>query len=225
MNELNRKAVTAIVRTLIVLIAAVFLPVGTLNYWQGWVCLLAFSVPATAITVYVAKNDPALLERRLKAGPRAEKEKGQKIVQAITSVVFLADFVFPAFDHRFGWSSVPASASMAGALLMVLGFAITFEVFKANSYTSGIIEVAAEQKVVSTGPYAIMRHPMYSGAWIMLFGIPLALGSFWGMLVNIPLFAGIVWRLLDEEKFLARNLDGYKEYCQKVKWRLAPFVW
>jgi protein-S-isoprenylcysteine O-methyltransferase Ste14 len=225
MNELNRKAVIAIVRTLIVLMAAVFLPVWTLNYWQGWVCLLAFFVPATAITVYVAKYDPALLERRLKAGPGAEKEKGQKIVQAITSVVFLADFVFSAFDHRFGWSSIPAYASIAGDLLMVLGFVITFEVFKANSYTSGIIEVAAEQKVISTGPYAVVRHPMYSGAMIMLFGIPLALGSFWGMLVNIPLFAGIVWRLLDEEKFLARNLGGYQDYCQKVKSRLAPFVW
>jgi protein-S-isoprenylcysteine O-methyltransferase Ste14 len=108
---------------------------------------------------------------------------------------------------------------------MVLGFVITLEVFKTNTYTSGIIEVMAEQKVISTGPYAVVRHPMYAGALIMLFGIPLALGSLWGLLVNVPLTGAIVWRLLDEERFLAGKLAGYKEYCEKVKHRLAPFVW
>ena len=225
MKDLHRKALIGIVRTLVVLIAAVFAPVWTFRYWQGWACLAAFFVPACFITVWVAKNDPALLERRLKAGPKAEKEKGQKIVQGIAAVVFLADFVVPAFDHRFGWSHVPAWASIAGDLMMLVGFAITFAVFKTNSYTSGIIEVAAGQKVISTGPYAIVRHPMYSGGLIMLFGIPLALGSCWGMLVNLPMTAAVVWRLLDEERFLAGNLPGYEEYRGLVRYRLIPMAW
>jgi protein-S-isoprenylcysteine O-methyltransferase Ste14 len=224
-KALNRKALIAILRTLVVLVVVTFIPAWTLHWWQGWACLAAFFVPASAITVWVAKNDPALLERRLKAGAKAEKEKGQKIVQAVASIVFLGDFVFPAFDHRFAWSHVPAWAAVIGDLMMVAGFVIVFYVFKANSFTSGIIEVAEDQKVISTGPYAIVRHPMYTGGLIMLFGIPLALGSWWGMLVNLPMTAAVIWRLLDEERFLAEKLPGYAEYRQSVKYRLAPYVW
>ena len=134
------------------------------------------------------------------------------MVQVITCVVFLADFVVPALDHRFGWSTVPAYAAITGDVMMVLGFVIVFVVFRANSFTSGIIEVAEDQRVISTGPYALVRHPMYVGGLIMLFGIPLALGSWWGMLVNVPMTVAIMWRLLDEERFLAENLPGYAEY-------------
>ena len=225
MKALNRKALIAILRTLVVLVVVTFIPAWTLHWWQGWACLAAFFVPASAITVWVAKNDPALLERRLKAGVKAEKEKGQKIVQAVASIVFLGDFVFPAFDHRFAWSHVPAWAAVIGDLMMVAGFVIVFYVFKANSFTSGIIEVAEDQKVISTGPYAIVRHPMYTGGLIMLFGIPLALGSWWGMMVNLPMTAAVIWRLLDEERFLAEKLPGYAEYRESVKYRLAPYVW
>jgi protein-S-isoprenylcysteine O-methyltransferase Ste14 len=225
MKDLHRKALIGILRTFVMLAAAVFLPAWTLRYWQGWVCLAAFFVPACLISVWVAKHDPALLERRLKAGPKAEKETGQKIVQMITSIVFLGDFAVPAFDHRFGWSSVPVWAAVIGDLMMLVGFAITFAVFKANSFTSGIIEVAEDQKVISTGPYAIVRHPLYSGGLIMLFGIPPALGSWWGMLVNLPLLAAVIWRLLDEERFLVEKLTGYAEYRESVRYRLVPFVW
>ena len=225
MKALHRKALIAILRTFVVLVVVIFIPPWTLRYWQGWTCLAAFFVPACAITVWVAKNDPALLERRLKAGVKGEKEKGQKIVQAVASIVFLGDFLVPAFDRRFGWSHVPAWVAILGDLMMLLGFAITMAVFRANSYTSGIIEVAEDQKVISTGPYAIVRHPMYTGGLIMLFGIPLALGSWWGMLVNLPMTAAVIWRLLDEERFLAEKLPGYAEYRQSVKYRLAPYVW
>jgi protein-S-isoprenylcysteine O-methyltransferase Ste14 len=214
-----------ILRTFVILVAAIFVPSWSLRYWQGWACLAAFFVPACAITVWVAKHDPALLERRLKAGVKAEKEKGQKIVQAVASVVFLADFAVPALDRRYGWSPAPAWASLAGDFMMVLGFIIVFEVFKANSFTSGIIEVAENQRVISAGPYALVRHPMYTGGLIMLFGIPLALGSLLGMLINVPMTAAIVWRLLDEERFLLRNLHGYAEYRGRVKYRLIPLVW
>jgi protein-S-isoprenylcysteine O-methyltransferase Ste14 len=225
MKDLHRKSLIGIVRTFVVLVVVIFAPAWTFRYWQGWACLAAFFVPACLITVWVAKNDPALLERRLKAGPKAEKEWGQKVVQMIASVVFLADFAVPAIDHRFGWSSVPNYAAVIGDLMMVLGFVVVFEVFKANSFTSGIIEVADDQKVISTGPYGLVRHPMYVGGLIMLYGIPLALGSWWGMLINVPMTAAIVWRLLDEERFLSEKLAGYPEYREKVRYRLVPMVW
>ncbi len=225
MRTLNRKAILGIARMLVMLMAIIFLPVWTFHYWQGWVCLLAFFGPCIAITVYVAKNDPALLERRMKAGAKAETEPAQKIIQTITFVAFLAVFVVSALDHRFRWSSVPALATIFGDFLIVAGFAMVFAVFKANSYTSGIIEVAPGQKVISTGPYAVVRHPMYSGALLMLIGIPVALGSWWGELANAVLTGALAWRLLDEERFLSANLRGYREYHEKVKYRLVPLVW
>jgi protein-S-isoprenylcysteine O-methyltransferase Ste14 len=214
-----------ILRTFVALVAVIFVPSWSLRYWQGWACLAAFFVPACAITIWAAKNDPALLERRLKAGPKAEKEICQKIVQTIAAIVFLGDFVVPALDHHYRWSFVPAWACVVGDLMMILGFVIVFQVFKANSFTSGIIEVAENQKVISTGPYALVRHPMYTGGLIMLYGIPVALGSWWGMLVNVPMTAAIVWRLSDEERFLLRNLPGYAEYRGTMKYRLVPLLW
>jgi len=225
MKGLYRRALIGILRTFFLLLAAIFLPVCTLRYWRGWVCLAAFFIPACGISAYVAKHDPALLERRLRAGPRAEKETGQKIVQGIASVVFLADFVVSALDRRFGRSSVPLYGSFVGVVMMLAGFAITFAVLKANRYASGIIEVAEDQRVVTTGPYAVVRHPMYSGALIMLMGIPPTLGSWWGTLVNLPLAAAIIWRLLDEERFLTGQLAGYGDYKERVRYRLVPFFW
>lgn len=225
MKELHRKSLIGILRTFVLLCAALFLPVWTLLWWEGWACLGAFFVPACMISLWVAKHDPALLERRLKAGPKAEKEKGQKIVQTITAIVFPADFLLPAIDHRLGWSHVPSWAAIVGDLAMVAGLVMVFYVLRANSYASGIIEVAEDQKVISTGPYAVVRHPMYAGAFIFLFGIPLALGSGWGMLVNVPMLAAVIWRLLDEERFLVGKLPGYPEYLESVRYRLVPFVW
>jgi protein-S-isoprenylcysteine O-methyltransferase Ste14 len=225
MNDVNRKAMIGLVRMVLLLPALVFLPAWTVHYWQGWACLFSFLVPATAISLYVATHDPALLERRLKAGASAEKEPGQKVVQTIAGVVFISEFVVPAIDSRLRWSSVPGYAEVCGDALMLIGFYIVYRVFKVNSFTSGIIEVAAGQKVVSTGPYASVRHPMYTGALIMLFGIPLALGSWWGLLINIAMTAAIVWRLLDEERFLIANLGGYQEYQRTVRYGLMPYVW
>jgi protein-S-isoprenylcysteine O-methyltransferase Ste14 len=171
------------------------------------------------------QHDPALLKRRISAGAGAEKEKSQKIIQSFSSIAFIALFVVSAFDHRFRWSPVPELLAIVGDLLIVLGFVFVFCVFPANSFTSGIIEVAADQPVISTGPYGLVRHPMYLGALIMLIGIPIALGSWWGEIAIVPMILGLAWRLLDEEKFLVKNLHGYDEYQQKVKYRLAPFVW
>lgn len=225
MKDLHRKAILGTVQTLVILLAAVFLPAWTLHYWQAWLCLAVFFIPASAMSVWMARNDPALLARRMQAGPTAEKKAAMRVAQSIASVAFVADFSVSAFDHRLGWSHVPIAGVVAGDLVILTGLAICFAVAKVNTYASAIIEVTEEQKVISTGPYAWVRHPLYSGALIILFGIPLALGSWWGMLVGLPVTAAIVWRLLDEEEFLLRELPGYAQYREKVKQRLVPHVW
>jgi protein-S-isoprenylcysteine O-methyltransferase Ste14 len=225
MNKLIVRAFTGLFVFAVFLALTTFVPAWTINYWQAWLCLASFVLPTFAITLYLVKSDLELLERRLKAGSRAENEKSQKRIQFFTRFLFLLLFAIPAFDHRFGWSRVPTAASIIGDVLMFAGFAIIFAVFRENTYTSGIIEVAAGQKVISTGPYALVRHPMYSGALVMMFGIPPALGSWWGLLLLIPMAGGIVWRLLDEEKFLSANLPGYSEYLGKVRFRLLPAIW
>ena len=225
MKNLDVKAFAGLAALLAVMAAALFIPAWTLNYWQAWVFLAIFFGSAFAITVYLMKKDPALLERRVTAGPLNEKEQSQKIIQFIAQFAFLLVLIFPVLDHRFGWSTVPLYINITGDALIAIGFYIVFLVFKENSFTSALVEVGADQKVVSTGPYARVRHPMYIGALILLLGTPLALGSLWGVLTIIPITAVIVWRLLDEERFLAKNLPGYVEYEKKVRYRLVPRLW
>ena len=225
MNDLNRRAFGGLLRMALFLAVLVFLPAWTVNYWQGWICLALFLACATGITLDLIQHDPKLLERRMSAGAGAEKEKSQKIIQTLAAMAFGATFVVPALDHRFAWSVVPIYAMIAGDALIVLGFLFVFWVFRVNSFTSGIIEVAAEQRVISTGPYGLVRHPMYFGALIMLLGVPIALGSWWGVLTLIPMTVILILRLVDEEIFLARSLPGYAEYRQKIKYRLVPFAW
>lgn len=225
MKKLIIQSIAGLVFLILVLAVALYLPAGTFEYWQAWVFLAVFFVSVLAITLYLAVKDPQLLQRRVTAGPGAEKEKKQNVIQSIAQVAFIAIFIVPALDHRLHWSQVPAWIVIAGDALVVLGLFFVFLVFRENSYTSGIIAVEAEQKLVSTGPYAIVRHPMYSGALLMLLGVPLALGSWWGVLALIPITLVIVWRLLDEEEFLAKNLTGYPAYTSKVKYRLLPYVY
>jgi len=225
MNVLNIRALAGLVQLLVIMAVLIFVPAGTLDYPRAWMFLAVFFTPVLAITIYLMKNDPKLLERRISAGPGAEKEKGQKIIQFLAMTDFIAVMLVPAFDHRFAWSSVPPGLVVAGDIIVVLGFLIVFLVFKENTFTSAIIELSTEQKVISTGPYALVRHPMYIGALVMLVGVPLALGSWWGLLTVVPMTLVIVWRLLDEEKFLAKNLAGYSEYQNAVRYRLLPLVW
>jgi protein-S-isoprenylcysteine O-methyltransferase Ste14 len=225
MTDLNRKALGGLVRFLIILMGLLFLPAWTLDYWQAWLFLVVFFGSSLAITLDVMKNDPELLERRLRAGPRAEKEKSQKIIQLLASIMFLAAIVLPPIDYRFGWSAVPPYVVVAGDVLVALGFLLVFLVFKENSFASATIEIGAGQKVVSTGPYAMVRHPMYLGGLLIFAGVPLALGSWWGLLTLVPSTAVIIWRLLDEEKLLVKSLPGYSEYRAKVKHRMVPLIW
>ena len=166
-----------------------------------------------------------VLTKKWGAGPAAEQHKSQKIIQALAGIFFILPFITASIDHRLGWSKVPTGIVLLGDILVALGLYIVFLVFRENTFTSATIEVKDKQKVISTGPYAVIRHPMYSGAFIMLLGIPLALGSWWAFIFVFLLFAAFVWRLLEEEKFLSKNLPGYTGYRQKVRYRLLPFIW
>jgi len=222
MTDLYSRTIRAGVRGFIVLGIIIFLPAGTLRYWQGWALFVTFTVASTALTVYMALYDKELLERRLRAGPRAETRTSQKIIIALVMLGSLAFLVFPVLDHRFGWSPVPPSVSIVGNMLIGLGYLFIFFVVRENSYAASTIQVADDQRVVSTGPYALVRHPMYAGALLLIIGLPLALGSWYGVFGIIGFVPVLIWRLSDEERFLTRNLPGYAEYVSKVRWRLIP---
>ena len=202
-----------------------FVPAGTLGYWQAWVYLATFAVVSVLTTLYLMRSDPELLERRLRGGPTAEKRPAQKLIMLATSIGFIALLVVPAVDHRFGWSAVPLGVVVLGDLLVVAGFYFIYLVYRENTFTSATIEVVAGQRVISTGPYAIVRHPMYASAALYLLGTPLALGSYWGLVALAAMVPFLIWRLVDEERFLAKNLRGYTEYQERVRHRLVPFVW
>ncbi|HEU5238290.1 MAG TPA: isoprenylcysteine carboxylmethyltransferase family protein [Pyrinomonadaceae bacterium] len=225
MKKLNAKAWFAVALLAVVTGFLLFVGAGTINYWQAWLYLLIFIGASLLTTVYLMKNDPALLERRMRGGPTAERRPAQKIIMLFTSIGFVALLIVPAFDHRFGWSNVPLGVVLAGDALVAVGFYLIFLVYRENTFTAATIAIAENQKVVSTGPYAIVRHPMYASASLYLIGTPLALGSYWGLIPIAAVIPFLVWRLLDEEYFLARNLPGYTEYRQRVRYRLVPFVW
>jgi len=202
-----------------------FILAGTFHYWQGWVCLSILIGASTLITIYLMKHDPSLLERRMRGGPAEEKRTAQKVIMLFASCGFIALLVVPALDHRWAWSNVPLGWIVIGDVLMAMGFYFTFLVYKENSFSSATIEVAENQRVISTGPYAIIRHPMYASALLYVLGMPIALGSYWGLLAAASMIPFLVLRLLDEERFLASNLPGYSEYQQRVRHRLVPFIW
>jgi protein-S-isoprenylcysteine O-methyltransferase Ste14 len=224
-KDLNKKAFGGLLFLLLVMAALLFLPAWRLSYWQAWAFLAVFGASALVITLYLMKKDPKLLERRVYAGPTAEKETNQKIIQTIASTGFAAILVVSAFDNRYAWTPLSLYVSLAGDALVALGFLIIFFVYKENTFASATIEIAPEQKVISTGLYKLVRHPMYMGAFSLLVGIPLSLGSGWGLVVIALMMPALIWRLLDEEKFLAKNLPGYTEYQNAVRYRLVPRIW
>jgi len=202
-----------------------FLPAWTFNYWQAWLFIFVFLACVTGIGLYLSINDPVLLERRKKVGPAAEQSPVQKIIMSIALVGILALLVICALDHRFSWTRVPTWLSLLGDGLIALGLYLNLLVFKENSFGGSSIETVAEQKVIATGPYARIRHPMYLGVLVMMIGVPLALASYWGLAVLALISPGMIWRILDEEKLLVQQLPGYVAYMQKVRFRLVPYLW
>jgi len=225
MTELGRRALSGVARFVAGLALLLLLPAWTLAWWQAWTFLGVFALGMLSITLYLMRHDPQLLERRLRAGPGAEQERSQKIIQSFAALCFVAAILLPAIDHRLAWSAAPPAAAIAGDVLLALGFLITFLVFRENRFATAVIAVDAAQPVVSTGPYRLVRHPMYLGALVMLLGVAPALGSWWGLLAVVPFTAALAWRLLDEERILATRLPGYADYQSTVRYRLIPFVW
>ncbi|HVN35479.1 MAG TPA: isoprenylcysteine carboxylmethyltransferase family protein [Casimicrobiaceae bacterium] len=225
MKHLAAKAWLSLAALAIVMALLLFVPAGTIRFWQGWVYLSIFTGASALTTLHLLKHDRALLERRMRGGPTAEKRPAQRIIVTGTSMGFIALLVVPALDRRFGGSALPPTVVVAGDALVAIGFLLIFRVYRENTFTSATIEVAANQKVVSTGPYAVVRHPMYASAMLYLAGSPLALGSYWGFVPIAIMIPFLVWRLLDEERLLVDSLPGYVEYRKRVRHRLIPFVW
>jgi protein-S-isoprenylcysteine O-methyltransferase Ste14 len=223
--DLKTKTLFGFLQLIVMLGLCLFGPPWSFDFWQAWVYLIIFVMSAAIITIYLWKKDPKLLERRVEAGPGAEKEKTQKIIQLFASILFFSILIIPSLDHRFEWSNVPLYIVIVGDIFVALGFYLIFLVFRENTFAAATIEISTDQKVITTGTYSIVRHPMYIGSLIMLLGTSPALGSWWGLLIFIPFTMIISLRLLDEEKFLLKNLPGYKEYCQKVRYRLIPLLW
>jgi protein-S-isoprenylcysteine O-methyltransferase Ste14 len=204
---------------------ALFWPAGTIHYWQAWVFLGVYAALSVICTVYIYLTNPAVLRRRMNAGPRHESRPVQQVVSAGVVLAFAALLVVSALDHRFGWSAVPIPVVVIGNVLVVAGLSIATVVVVQNAYAAANITVEAEQAVVSTGLYGLVRHPMYFGALVMLIGVPLALGSFWALLIDVLYVMLFAARIFDEEKALTEELTGYREYTDKVHSRLVPGVW
>jgi protein-S-isoprenylcysteine O-methyltransferase Ste14 len=226
-THLSRSALTRLVliryfEALVALAAMFFLTAGTFAYWEAWLYLAILFIPMAFVMAYLLRNDPELLERRMRF---REREKTQRRLIGFSWLWFLLAFLLPGLDQRFGWSDVPLGVVFAAAGLVLVGYGMVFWVFRENRYASRVVEVAQGQQVIDTGPYAIVRHPMYIGSIVLYIFSPLALGSWWAMIPALPIIPILVVRLLDEEKVLVKELPGYDIYRQKVRYRLLPGVW
>ncbi|HVI63569.1 MAG TPA: isoprenylcysteine carboxylmethyltransferase family protein [Bradyrhizobium sp.] len=225
MRSLYLKAFGGLAVLFLIMASLLFVAAGTLHYWQAWLFLAVYFLASLAITLYLINNNRALLARRMSGGPFAEKEPAQRIIMALVSIGFVGLILLPAIDHRFGWSHLSIPAILAGDALVLLGWLGIFFVFRENSFASATIESAEDQRVISTGLYAWVRHPMYATSLLMLLGIPVALGSWWGVLIVVAIVPALIWRLTDEERFLVRHLPDYSTYQRRVRYRLLPRVW
>ncbi len=204
------------------LLALIFIPAGTLDYWEAWLYLTNLFAPVIFVLLYLLKYDPELLERRMRI---REKETQQKKIINFGVPLFILIYMLPGLDKRFGWSDTPVAAVLIADLLVLLGYAVIFLVFRENSYAGRTVAVDPGQQVISSGPYAFVRHPMYLGALLLYILSPLALGSYWGMIPTLLLIPLFVSRIRSEESVLARDLPGYDAYRRKVRYRLLPGVW
>jgi protein-S-isoprenylcysteine O-methyltransferase Ste14 len=197
---------------------------GSWTYWRGWVFAFLFGLMNAQQVIYLGIKDPELLKRRKQVAPEGESTAQRIfIIVGLGSLVCL--FIFSALDRRFGWSQVPVTISAIGNMLLVFSYFVYYLVFRINSYAASSIKTFEGQKVISVGPYGIVRHPKYVGDLFLLVSIPLALGSWWGLVFAVLSVTGLAWRILDEEKLLKKDLPGYDEYMQKVRYRLVPYIW
>lgn len=225
MKNLAPKAWISLAALVAVMGGILFAAAGTARYRQGWAYLAVFAAQAALVTLYLLSKDPALLERRMRGGPAAEERPAQRIIMLFASLGFVAVHLVSGLDHRFGWSHLPIPLVVAGDVLVAIGFYLIFLVYRENTYTSATVEVAAGQMVISTGAYALVRHPMYAGGAVYLFATPLALGSYWGFVPIAIMLPFLIWRLFDEERLLSAELPAYADYKKRVRYRMIPHVW
>lgn len=225
MDVLTQSAWRAVARMTIAMAALLFISAGTLRYWQAWAFLACFVVPTAWITRWLIRNDRELLARRLEAGVRAEKVATQKVIMALGGAAFVAELVLPGLSFRFGHPPLGTLATIGGDALVLTGFAIVWRVYQVNSHTAATVRVEQGQPLVSSGPYACVRHPMYAGVAACIVGIPLALAFPAGFYAAGALLVLLVLRTLDEERHLVKELPGYAEYRQAVRYRLIPLLW
>lgn len=204
------------------LMMILFLPAGTWAYWEAWVYLVILLVPMSLVLIYLLRNNRELLERRMRM---REKEAEQGTIVLISIIYYLLVFMLPGLDKRLGWSAAPLALVVAAQAIVLLSYGLVFLVFRENSYASRVVEVEQQQTVIDSGPYAVVRHPMYVGVILMFVFSPLALGSYWAMLPALLIVPLLMARIRSEEKVLVRDLPGYAEYMQQVKYRLIPGVW
>lgn len=199
-----------------------FLPAGTLSYANGWLFIGLLFLPMLLLGIVLLIRSPKLLEKRLGA---KEKENTQKGVVAASGLLFIAGFAVAGLDFRFGWSEMPMWVVIVASVVLLISYALYAEVMRENAYLSRTVEVREGQKVVDTGLYGIVRHPMYAVTVWLFLSIPVVLGSWWACLCFLPYVALIVIRIINEEKLLLAELEGYEEYKKRVRYRLLPFIW
>jgi protein-S-isoprenylcysteine O-methyltransferase Ste14 len=209
----------------LILFALIFVCAGTIDFWQGWLFYLVFLFSTTAMGIYFIKYNRPLLERRMRFGPWEESRPIEKVLITLIFLMFVALMIVPALDHRFAWSRVPGPVVVIANILIVVTFGLFLVVLRANSFAASTITVEAGQPVISTGPYAYVRHPMYAGAVLLIFAMPIALGSWWGLLIPLVSTPVLIVRIFDEERALEAELPGYQDYLVAVPWRLIPRVW
>jgi len=220
--DIKRRIILLVPVVTIVIGLMLFLPAGSLGYWQAWLFVGTLLVPFILVVSYFLKHDPEFLERRMRF---KEKEAEEKRIMKVGKLLFFIGFLTPGFDYRFGWSHVPFWLVVASDIVIFLAYMFVFLVFKENSYASRIVEVDKKQRVITTGPYAFVRHPMYAGIIPMYLCVPLALGSYVALIFFVAVIPLIILRIFDEERLLLKDLEGYKEYTEKVKYRLIPGIW
>ncbi len=221
-GKLMADAAVKFLAGLCIVMLLLFIPAGTFRYWNAWLFILLLFVPMLVLGVVLCIKAPALLEKRLRS---KESEVAQKRVVLLSAAVFIAGFVLAALDFRYSWSHMPLWLVMVAAVVMLCAYALYAEVMRENAYLSRTVEIQSEQRVVDTGLYGVVRHPMYAVTILLYMAIPLVLGSFISLLVFLTYPILIVQRIRNEEAVLEKGLPGYTDYKKRVKYRLLPFVW
>ena len=221
-SKLIRRVLVRFLTGAVVMGSVFFVSAGTFSYWHAWILIAILFIPMFLVLLYLLKNDPTLLERRMKT---KEKERPQKLLVRFSTLATVVAYVIPGLDYRFRWSSVSVTLVIIADIVIFLAYVLFFLVLRENSYAARIVEVEKGQKVISTGPYTFVRHPMYVAVLVLFLFSPIALGSFWAMIAMVPIPPVLILRIRSEERLLMRELSGYREYTQRVRYRLLPMVW